>query len=375
MLKYFKEMTKISIEDVKKQIKTGVFYIDSAKFLCDADVFKSINIPKNRITVDVDTGETLSEFKKNSLVVNYKNFEIFIGQYTKVLPNKIYNKLALGFSSKISEHYLTGMKKTDFEEVLCYLRSIARVDFQDADLPKIINAFFTKDTDIAYNIIVPNTSIKEVINQWKELKKTSPTPGVIKIGNKVDNQMIQFGKRGDAFFFKIYNKTLEARSDAEELNKLPLTDFERYFFLELSNNFSMFRVEITIKNKKDFERLNTSSKIVDLWSILDNNPKDVANLVRRYFDEMTGTYKPRKREMQKISATKRLILSSIVTLSKQGMSFTEIEKQLLSLFGDDVHRKDKHRAKKLTRDLYNHYFSCVLGLETHKITSFKQKRS
>lgn len=353
-------MTKISIEEVKNQIKTGVFYIDSARFLVDSSLFKSVTLPQNFITLDADTGETLSEFKKKSLPLKYKNFTIYIGQYKKVLKQGTYPKLMLGFSAKVGTHYLSGISKQDFNEIFIFLRSQGRLDFNDADLPKIIANVYTKDTDIAYNIIVPNKAIPQIREQWKILKSNSPDKENIRIGEDkyIDtNQMIQFGKRGGEFFFKIYNKTLEVRSDAEELNNLPLTLVEREFFLEHFNSFSMFRIEITIRNTEDFKKLKTSSKLVDLWDLFDKNPNEIAKLVRRYYDEVTGTYKPRKKEMQEISSTKRVILSSIVTLSKQGMSFTKIETHLLSLFGDDVHRNEKYRAKKLIRDLYDHYFA------------------
>ena len=63
--------TKIIQKDIKKQIITQQFYIDSAKFLIDADLFENIDIPNNIIEIDGDTGEKLREFKRNSIPIKY----------------------------------------------------------------------------------------------------------------------------------------------------------------------------------------------------------------------------------------------------------------------------------------------------------------
>ncbi len=348
--------TNIQQDITKKQIKTGLFYIDSAKFLCDSSLLDSIDIPNNIIEINANTGETLREFKRQSLQIQYNNFTLYIAKYTKNLKGIIYDKFVLMFSAKVSKHYLSGINVNDFKDVLRYLRTLKYINYQDNKENAIIREFFTKDTDIAYNMVVPTKLVPEIVEQWKLIKKFSSNSKDIKVGNKVNNQMIQFGKRGDKYFFKIYNKTLEIRKDLQEFDNLPLSDDERAMFLDYKD--TMFRIEITIRNKKDFESLNTSSRLVDLWSLLAKNNKDIAKVVRRYYDEMTGSYVPKTRVYSKLTPNDSMILAHIVNLKESGKTPIEIMDISLSLFDGGSNRewKAKSRAKNKIHKLIDYMY-------------------
>ena len=345
-------MTKVQKKIEQKQIIQGVFYIDSAKFLIDAEYFDKITIPNNIIEVDGDTGEQLREFKRNSIQVDFRGFKVYISNYTKVLPQRTYNKFMLLFSAKVSKRYLAGITPETFKAVLEHLRDLKYIEYKDSNYTNIIANMFTMDTDIAYNMIVPNDSNKEIIEQWREIRRNSTNKDKIKVGNAKNNQMIQFGKRGDKYFFKIYNKTLEIRSKLDEFELLALTPDERTLFK--NNEYTMFRIEITIRNKTDFKSLNTSSKLVDLWQLLEHNNKDISKIVRRYYDEMTGDYKPKARTMSKLTSTDKMLLSFITEMVRNNKSFLEIINLSSSLFDD---KQSRYRAKKKIKDLIDYYYT------------------
>lgn len=349
-------MAKIDKKTIESQVKTKVFYIDSAKFLIDSNFFSSIKIPNNIIELDGDTGEQLREFKRKSLQVQYKNQHIYIANYTKILKEKRYDKFVIMFSAKVSEHYLSGIRKSDFIEVLEHLKTLGYVGYEDDKLTSIVNEFYTKDTDIAYNIIVPTIEVPKIIEQWKFIRNNSENKEKIRVGNRQRNQMIQFGKRGDQYFFKIYNKSLEIKKDAEEFNLLPITPDERKFFL--SRDFTMLRIEITIRNKKDFEALNTSSKLVDLWATLNNNNKSFAKLVRKYYDAMTGNYQPKIRKFGKLSPTDKGLLVLLLRLKKEDYSYNKMIDETLSLFESNTNaeRKAKSRFKAKIETLIDYLY-------------------
>ena len=350
-------MAKIIQNTDKKQITKGIFYIDSAKFLCDSVLFDRIDIPSNIIEIDGDTGEQLREFKRNSLHVEYNNFTVYISNYTKILKGIEYKKVLLGFSAKITDNYLLGITQNSFKHVLEHLREKQYISYQDSRVSQIIAQFYTKDTDIAYNMIVPTKLVPEIVEQWKLIRKNAINKDKIKVGNAKNNKMIQFGHRGDKYFFKIYNKSLEIRKDIDEFDNLQLTNDERNMFL--NNEYTMFRIEITIRNKKDFESLNTSSKLVDLWQLLEHNNKDIAKLVRRYYDEMTGSYKPKTKVMSKISPTDSIILAFLTQMYREKKEPIEMINRGLSLFDSDTRqqRKTKSRAKKRITELIDHLYT------------------
>jgi len=349
-------MAKI-IKKTEANIIKEIFYIDSAKFLVDSNLFEKIDIPNNIIELDGDTGEQLREFKRNSLQIPYKGFTIYISNYTKVLKDKQYKKLLLLFSAKVCERYLKGIRYNDFKAILEHLREFKYVSYKDDQLNNIISNIYTKDTDIAYNIIVPANLKDEIHEQWKLIKRSSVNKEKIKIGNSVNNQMIQFGKRGEPYFFKIYNKSLEVRSNYSEFQDLPITPDERK--LLLSRTERMYRIEITIRNKADFKRLNTSSKLVDLWQVLEDSNKPITKIIRRYYDEMTGSYVPKKRVMSKLTPTDKIILAQLIVMKSNKKQPQEMLNLSLSLFDSHTNkdRMTKSRAKAKIESLIDYLYT------------------
>lgn len=347
-------MAKIQNYLEGKQIIVEQFYIDSAKFLIDSDLFSSINIPNKIIEIDAETGEQLREFKRKSLQVDYKGFIVYVSNYTKILRGKHYDKFMLLFSAKVSNRYLAGIRKDDFVEVMECLKNRGLISYDNID--NLLDNIYTKDTDIAYNILVPKSHSEDIIEQWKLIRANSDKKDSIKIGKAKDNQMIQFGKRGDKYFFKIYNKTLEITKELDEFMLLPLTDDERALFI--NSEYYMYRIEITIRNKADFKSLNTSSKLLDLWQLLDNNNDAIKDIVKKYFDVMTGTYTPKIRDIGKLSPTDKVILAFLVKYKSEGKTPIELMNLALSLFesNSNLERKTKSRAKKKVQTLIDYMY-------------------
>ena len=89
----------------QKAIPYGNYFPDSAKFYADASLFTSINIPENFTLLDTDTSEVISEFKRHSLEVPYKNHKIYIARVQKELKQGVISKILIYFPFRFSYYH------------------------------------------------------------------------------------------------------------------------------------------------------------------------------------------------------------------------------------------------------------------------------
>lgn len=330
-------MTNIQIENAKKQINQNLLYIDSAKFIVDSSVFNAINLPTDFILIDKNTGEVLDNFKRKGLRITYNGFHYYVANYTKTLRGITYNKFVLLLSAKVSKNYLKGIQISDLTAILEHLRELGYIDFKNGKLDEIINEFRLQDTDITYNKVITREEFSEVMKQFKALKRNASNKKV-NVFNKPNNKGIQFGNRGDKYFFKIYNKSLEIQN---EINELKIAKRQRDVF----KNYEVVRFEMTIRSKKDYDSFGIENRFVSMLKMLKKEPVKIYDLIRIYYDKMIGVYKPKKeRSKDDLVPTEIVYLSLLSELKEKGYDVYEMSVVFLSGFTGD--KKNTFRMKE-----------------------------
>jgi len=321
------------------------YYIDSSKFLLDSDLLKKINIPEDYYLVDADTGDVLRHFKKKSLEVFIpeRKCSVYIAHYTKVLRGKHYNKFMLLASAKCAKEYFKGITKDTLVYILKYLRNQKHyILFDDAQINTIVDNVYLKDTDITQNYIYSSDDTKEFINNFKNIRASAVLKDKIKIFNTSKNQGIQFGTRGDRYFFKVYNKSLEIDSELDFMPNVSLKDRE-----VLWGN-TVWRFELTLRNSKDYERFGISNKFVDLLELVkaQEGQDKITEIKREYFNYYIGNYMPKQiQKREELSPTHKGMLHCLIKVRDvYNFNVYQLETWFLSAYDD---KGQRYRMKKL----------------------------
>ena len=359
--------TNIQHNTTQNQIIGNKFYIDSSKFLFDSDLLKYVNIPENYLLIDADNGDVLEEIKKKGLKIQYRDSHFYIANYTKVLRGQKYNKFVIMASAKCSDSYFNGITNKTITDILNYLKSIGRIDFDDID--KVINNIYLKDTDVTQNYVFPNDMDDEITDNFKRIKKTSILPDKIRLFNSAKNQGIQFGNRGLKEFFKIYNKSLEIQRDKAELINIVTPEQWRVLFENI-----VYRYELTLRNAKDFEKFGISNKFVDLLNILEYDQEKIRSVKKEYYDNYMNGYIPKqKRNYGELSPTEMMIFNGLIEMhtTHKDWDILNLESWFLRIFegNSQVERNRRNKAKKVFYKLAD-----VLYSDTSELKKKMEKR-
>lgn len=365
-------MTKIQKEVNKKQAGTqnyfipfGIACVDSSKFIIDRSLFTSVNIPINRTEIDADTGESIRDFKKSSLPISYKNTTIYISYFKRILRKQSIDKVIFIITSKVAqEGYFGGIKANHVKEVLEYLKQIGRIDY--TDINEVYNALEMLDTDIKIDLRF-NTSEKEKVKDfYKDLKNRFQFEHnlCMLFDNKRQGLGIQAHHRDRSTiakpFMKYYDKLSEMQKEHPEfLQSLPAGIRD-----ELNNNF-VVRCEITIKNKKHFEKFGILNKVRDIFEV--TNEKWISVIKDIIATNFESKLKRTKANINRITPTEKILLLQFIDLvQKHGMTPQQIKKKYYQSSQKD--KKAKHRAGILCDKIYSY----ICDKSADKVTEYSE---
>lgn len=331
---------------------TNLYKVDSFKIIFDKDIFKGLYIPEKYFLID-ENGDILQELKKKGYEVPFNEFtSIFIANYTKQLRGITYNKVVILFSSKVCRNYFDGIKITDIENILIFLKNKKILDFDNTeDLLK--NGHFN-DLDICKDIVFSNDDKHKLISNFKEQVKQYKGDKKIGSGIKFYNNFKNFGlevnhRSASSLakpFFKIYDKNLELRK--KHIN----------FFYSLPENLRWFietnliiRFEFTLKNKNYFDKFNISNNIIKFYDIINYDQEKLkeiqqyfinANFIKKIIVKNRNNLTP----LQQVIAN-LLLLNMDENKNKHDLMFYE------NLFVSDLKGTQATRMRKLFEFIYS----------------------
>jgi len=335
---------------VKKIIPYNKYFIDSAKFYVDSVAFTSINLPENFTLVASDTGEVISDFKKSSLEIPYKNHKIYISRVKKYLPKVTINKILLYFPAKVSgENYFYGIQKQDVIEVLEFLKSKGYLGFDSSN--EIYKKIYVKDLDIKCDYLIPDDEVSELEEYNKILKEKFN--GEINEFHGFTNKKKGFGihtySRNTSSlakpFIKFYHKSIEMmKKNQEFLETLPnnlKSEIIRY---------CIYRYEFTLKDKRFFDNYNISNRLEEVHEVLQEKWIEIGrSLLNKNFQVIYR--KPR--DLSKLQYKDKVLCLYFLDDIQKGLLVQQIRNKYL------VGAKTKHqkyRANQLFEKIY-HYAS------------------
>ena len=335
----------------QKAIPYGNYFPDSAKFYADASLFTSINIPENFTLLDTDTSEVISEFKRHSLEVPYKNHKIYIARVQKELKQGVISKILIYFPAKLSgNRYFFGINKALFLEVLNHLQSIGYLKFKnDNDIFKNI---FVKDLDMKMDMkldLKARLEIKEYNQQLQDRFN-----GTSENFHSFDSHKQGFGistyDRAKATiskpFLKFYDKSTELKSKNYDFLKSLSPEIQE----EVYNNF-IYRYEFTLKNKSFFDKFGISNRLEDILEVRKYKWQQIgAYFLNSNFQ--TKVVKPK--DTSGLTPTEKIFALLFSREIDRGTSVDEIRNMFIS-----VHKtkKTRYRARLLFEKIY--YFVSI----------------
>jgi len=313
------------------------YFIDSAKFYIDSDLFQKVNLPSNFTLIDSDTGEQLDEFKRNSLLIPYKNHKIYIANIKKQLKQGFIDKVLIYFPAKISDNYFFGISKDLMIEVLEFLKSSGRLVFGDSE--EIYNQIYVKDLDVKLDFIY-SQSRKEEIERFNKILKDCFLHDD-KDCHVFNSQKQGFGistyKRDTGTikkpFLKFYDKSLEMISKNKEYFHTLSPELQSL----IQHNF-IYRYEFTLKDRRYFDKFNISNRLVDLHEL----PQDKWKEIGKYFIE--ANFYPQiktPKNLKALTPTELIISNLVFALKEQGLKLIAIKELFLA---GHKSRKDKYKA-------------------------------
>jgi len=342
--------------EIHPKIPYNKFLIDSSKFYIPSHLFEKINIPKEFILTDKETGEVIDDFKRSSLTIPYKNHKIYLGREKKIVPqrnnkNVIFDNVVIYFPAKIDiVNYFKGITKELMCEVLQFLKDKSYLECKNIN--EIIYQIECKDLDIKIdrrfnwtdkeNIRLYNKTLKERFNGYENMCST--------FNNAKQGLGIQAYKRELSTiskpFCKFYSKSDEAKNYIDEFP----ADIQK----ELKD-YLIYRYEFTIKNIAYFKHFKISNKFIDILEL----PQEKLKEIGRYYlntNFQKAIIKPTK--LNKQTPTERIFTLLIFALIQCNKSVNFIE----NIFTQEENRVQKLRNKKTFNNCY--YYASVPNEES-----------
>lgn len=347
---------------VNKLIPYNKYYIDSAKFYIDSNLFIKINIPENFTLVDADTGSVVDEFKRNSLQVPYKDHKIYIGRVTKYLPQAVYNKVLIYFPAKITgDNYFYGIQKETIIEVLEHLKSIGYLEFENSN--EIYKEIYIKDLDIKMDMCLTKKDKEEIKIYNKSLKDNfNGTPENF---HSFDSKKQGFGistyTREKATivkpFIKFYDKQEEILEKNYDFYKTLNPELQK----EILDNF-IYRFEFTLKDKSFLNKFGISNRLEEIHEVRQSTWKKLA---RHYMDANFQVKMKTPKDTSKLTPTDKILVIHFLDDIERGLTIFDIKTKYISIQTD---RKAKYRASLLFDKIYYHS-----AVENDKARPVKEK--
>jgi len=338
------------------------YKIDSFKLLFDSVIFKKINIPEKYYLIN-DNGEVLSEIKKKGLEINFNEFtSIYVSRYIKILKNIKYDKVAILFSSKVAINYFNGIELKDIERVLNFLQEKKILAFDN--IKKTIGAGYFKDLDIAKDIVFRSDDKERLKNnfkmQVKQYKGNNSLGSGIKLYDNKNNFGLSVNRRNGATlnkpFFKIYDKFKELKHKHQDFLNSLSSDLRFYLF----NNL-VIRFEFTLKDNSYFKKFDTSSKVLDFYKVLNNNPETIKKM-QLYFINANFVKKEIVKNRNNLTP-QQTIIARLLMLHMQDNKFKRNIIFYQNLFVGNETGTQATRLKQLFEKIYNN----ISNFETVKI--------
>lgn len=262
------------------------FIVDSLRLRIPADKLLHINIPA--LYVVNDYGEIIKEFKTTALPVTYKKTTIYINRQKKILRGKLYDYVNIMFSARVNisdrhnlKGYFSGISINTVKKVLNFLKTEKIINFNEST---IYNEILVADVDICYNVLLPDIEALRLLNgknellyHFERLKRKFIQSNKISCGCQIYSSDKNFGLQvnnrdyatAERPFFKIYDKSIELfRSGRFQI--LDIFSGKEYEFLKENK---IIRWEITVKNKKFFDKFNLSNYLPEFLIDVANNYK------------------------------------------------------------------------------------------------------
>lgn len=337
------------------------YYIDSGKFFIDSDKFTSVKIPQNFTLIDSDTGESLNDFKRNSLEILYGNHKIYVATVKRQLKQMSINKVLIYFASKISgSEYFKGIQKNHILEVLEFLKQKGYLLFDNVN--DIYKNIFVKDLDIKCDYRLSEIDRPE-IKKYNEILK-GRFNGSVDNFHLFDSQKQGFGlstyKREQGTlakpFLKFYDKTRELL----EKNKEFFLSLPDTLQKEIQNNF-IYRFEYTLKDKSFFSKFGITNRLEDIHEVLQEKWIEIG----RSLLDINFQIKMRKpKDTSKLNLKDRLLCLSFLDDIEKGLSLTQIknkyiivaktknEKWKMSILFDKIYFNTSLEHNRETQDNY-----------------------
>jgi hypothetical protein len=339
----------------KKEIASfyNKFYIDSFKISVDCSLFTKISIPENFTIIDSDSGEEISNFKRNSIALQYKHTTIYLVKFRRILNKMHFDKVMFLFSSKVADKdYLFGIKKHHVVEVIEFVKSKGYIQYENIN-ELLKNAFLT-DVDIKHDFCFSEKDRNNVKKYYKDMKNrfNGKNEEDCKIyDNKIKGLGLQTYHRDRSSiskpFFKYYDKTIELlKKEHEFYNSLP-DQLQR----EISNNF-IIRFEFTIKNKKFFDKFGLSNAFLDVAEVLYEKWREIAReLIRINFEPKIKA----KRNMDKLTPIEKILsLYMYRDIQEQNKRPQDIKEEYQRIQED---KKSRYRVGILFDRIYSKFTS------------------
>lgn len=339
--------------DLAQQIPNkipSIFSMDSGKVRIPLSEVELIgdNLGKIHTIVNIETGESFDDFKKNSEKYNYKGVSVYWrleDQYDKgiVIPY-----LVILLNSKILRdlRYFDGITKDNSKSVYDNIIELGIAKFTYKSFLK------AQCTDVDFKRDDYCKLFGDVILQIKNISKPSAlsnrgyNPLDTRKKGILINQGIEFGKRKTASigypYLKFYHKFIELVYNSGEFYR----EYIEPLNLDIDN---LVRTEFTIKNKAHFLKYKITDtsleNILNLdQSILESIMKDILVI---HLDKRVKVIEVKKKTRMRDNCIIQLMYWSI----KSGMSYEQIRN---SISVSNV--KDKSQAKRKFYDYLDNLY-------------------
>jgi hypothetical protein len=286
------------------ELEKSEFKIDSLKLRILKSELKKITLPYNLnakiISIYADSGEIIDtnqqgiKDKLNTLKLSNDNnvtaLSIAIESIRTSLIQREY--ITLKITSKLlKERYYQGINLQTINNVKEYLNSVGI----GITIEQLLKSEVT-DIDICKDFTLSNNEYNLLINQIKKNTKASQEQNKgYNIFNQKDNKGIEFSSRKKATptnpFFKIYNKFLDSKS------KKHSQYFENY---KIETETNLHRIELTLKNKKHFEKYNLNNTLESFLSLSQKKLNQIVSSITSIHLNKISTNKMELRKQQNI---------------------------------------------------------------------------
>jgi len=308
-------MTKV----VKNIIPYNKYFIDSAKFFVDSDKFQEHRIPNKFILVDSETGETLDEFKRSSLQIEYKNHKIYIANIVRHLKQMSIDKVLIYFSSKVAgDDYFGGIKKHHLIEVLEFIKEKGYLKFESAN--EIYKHIYVKDLDIKFDYKLKKSDKDELREHQLNLKDRFNGHDdyfhifdSIKQGFGIATYSREKGTYAKPFL-KFYDKSMELLTVAKNFELVKAFSYELQ--QEIRNNF-IYRYEFTIRDKKHFDKFEISNRLEEIHEVINEKWSEVG---REFLNQNFQTKIRKPRNINMLNLKERIMCLQVFMDIQDGMS-------------------------------------------------------